>query len=199
MIELKLANAKAVKYACMKYHYAQRIPIANVAFNVYEDNIWCGVIIYGFGANKSIASSFGKWEGQVLELVRVALNGKQTTTSQCVALSLKLLKKYAPCVDLIVSYADADQNHKGIIYQATNWIYAGLVNEKTKGNFIIYGKKMHPKSVHSKNWKQSLDWIQQNVDKFATQEVSRGKHKYLFPLNEKTKKEILRLSKPYPS
>lgn len=198
MIRLTLANSKAVEYACMKFHYAKRVPLTNLAYNVYENNIWCGVIVYGFGANLHMASNFKKWNGQVLELVRVALNGKQTTTSQCVALSLKLLKKYAPCVDLIVSYADMNENHKGTIYQATNWIYSGLVNKNVKGNFIIHGKSMHPRSVGSKNWKVSLPWIIENVDKFATQEISLGKHKYLFPLNDKTKEQVKKLSKSYP-
>ena len=198
MIRLSLANHSAVTYACIHYHYAKRVPIDNLAFNFYENDAWCGVIIYGFGANPSIAKSFKMWNGQVLELVRVALNGKQSVTSQCVAMSLKMVKKYAPCVNLIVSYADADQNHKGIIYQATNWIYTGLTNENKKSNFIIHGKKIHPRSVGGKNWKVSLNWIRENVDKYATQEISIGKHKYLFPLNEKTKKIIIDMSKEYP-
>jgi hypothetical protein len=199
MIRLTLANHSAVTYACMHYHYAKRVPQSLMAFNVYENDVWCGVISYGFGANPQMAKSFNMWNGQVIELVRVALNGKQSVTSQCVALSLKMVKKYAPCVDLVVSYADADQNHKGIIYQATNWIYAGLTNENTKSNFIIHGKNYHSRSVQHKNWKQNLKWIQDNVDKYATQQTSQGKHKYLFALNEKTRKEIMKLSKPYPN
>lgn len=198
MIRLTLANHNAITYACLNYHYAKKVPQSLVSFNVYEDDVWCGVIVYGFGANPQMAKSFKMWEGKVLELLRVALNGKQSTTSQSLALSLKMVKKYAPCVDLVVSYADADQNHKGVIYQATNWIYAGLTNQNAKSNFIIHGKKMHSRSVQHKNWKQSLKWLQDNVDKYASQQTTLGKHKYLFPMNEKTKKEIMNLSKEYP-
>jgi hypothetical protein len=199
MVTLTLANSSAIQYACMNYHYAKRVPVVAVAFNVYEDDEWCGVICYGWGANPHIAEIYDKWNGQVLELVRVALNGKQKTTSECLAASLKELKKYAPCLDLVVSYADADQEHKGIIYQATNWIYVGLMNEGVKAMFVIHGKKMHPRSVGAKNWKVSLEWIKQNIDKHATQEITKGKHKYLYPLNKKIRKQIEVLAISYPS
>jgi len=199
MVTLTLANSSAVSYACLNYHYAKRIPVVAIAFNVYEDNDWCGVICYGWGANPHIADIYDKWNGQVLELVRVALNGKQKTTSECLAASLKEIKKYAPALDLVVSYADVDQEHKGIIYQATNWTYVGLMNEGVKATFVIHGKKMHPRSVGAKNWKVSLEWIKQNVDKNATQEVTKGKHKYLYPLNKKMRKQIEPLAIDYPN
>lgn len=199
MVALTLANQSAIHYACMNFHYAKRVPVVAIAFNVYENEHWCGVICYGWGANPHIAEIYDKWNGQVLELVRVALNGKQTTTSECLSASLREIKNYAPCLDLIVSYADADQEHKGIIYQATNWIYVGLMNEGSKSNFIIYGKKIHPRSVGAKNWKVSLEWIKQNIDKSATQETTKGKHKYLFPLNKKMRKQIGVLAVDYPN
>lgn len=198
MVTLTLANSNAVKYACMNYHYAKRVPISTVAFNVYEDGEWCGVIVYGYGANPHIAEIYDKWPGQVLELVRVALNGKQKTTSECVALSLKKLKKYCPLVDLVVSYADVDQGHKGIIYQATNWIYVGLMNEGAKSDFIIKGKSIHPRSVGAKGWKVSLEWIRANVDKNATQNITKGKHKYIYPMDKKIRKKVKELAQEYP-
>lgn len=198
MVELTLANMSAVQYACRNYHYAKRVPISSVAFNVYEDKEWCGVIVFGYGANPHIASIYDKWPGQVLELVRIALNGKQTTTSECLALSLRELKKCCPLVDMVVSYADEDQDHKGVIYQATNWIYTGLMNEGKKSNFIINGRSMHPRSVEGKGWKVSLEWIKLNIDKNATQEVTKGKHKYLFPLNKKMRRRVIGLGMDYP-
>ncbi len=198
MVELTLANMSAVQYACRNYHYAKRVPISSVAFNVYEDKEWCGVIVFGYGANPHIASIYDKWPGQVLELVRIALNGKQTTTSECLALSLRELKKCCPLVDMVVSYADEDQDHKGVIYQATNWIYTGLMNEGKKSNFIINGRSMHPRSVGGKGWKVSLEWIKLNIDKNATQEVTKGKHKYLFPLNKKMRRRVIGLGMDYP-
>lgn len=119
-------------------------------------------------------------------------------TSAVLSASLKLLKRDAPLVDLVVSYADVDQEHTGIIYQATNWIYEGKFNEGFRSHFIIKGKKIHNKSVHSKGIIQSLEAVRKYLDPKAENFFTKGKHKYLMPLNKKMRKQILPLSKPYP-
>lgn len=200
-MRLTIATPKAVEYACLKFHYAKCVPISTLAFNVYNDaDEWCGVIIYGFGANYHIAYPFDKWSGQVIELVRVALNGKQGhgKTSQAVSMTLKEIPKYLPGVDIVVSYADLDQDHLGVLYQATNWIYTGLTNASSRGAFIVFGKKMHPKSCYSKGWKQSVLWLKENVDPQATEFITKGKHKYVYPIDKKIRKRLLKLSVPYP-
>lgn len=191
----------ACEYACINFHYAKRTPVVNCAFNIFnDDDEWCGVIIYGSGATPHLASPYDKWQGQVLELVRVALNGKQGhgNTSKAVSLTLRQLKKYRPWCDLVVSYADLDQNHVGTLYQATNWVYTGVVNADTRGAFIVYGEKMHPRSVGGKGWKQSLLWLRENVDKDAKEFITNGKHKYIYPLNKKMCQRVKLLSMEYP-
>lgn len=44
---------------------------------------------------------------------------------EIVSKAINYFKKYNPNDILIVSYSDPMQNHKGGIYQATNWIYVG--------------------------------------------------------------------------
>lgn len=200
-MRLSIATPIAYNYACKKFHYAKAIPVVKVAFNVFNDeDEWCGVIIYGSGANPQIAMPYDKWQGQVLELVRVALNGRQKhgETSKAVGLSLKMLKKMYPWVDLIVSYADLDQNHIGTLYQSTNWIYEGVKNIGNVSAFIIKGKKMHTRSVGGKGWKQSLLWLKENVDKNAEEFITKGKYKYLYPMTKEMSKRVKVLSKEYP-
>lgn len=198
-MRLSIATREAVNFACRNFHYSGSMPIVKYAFNVFNDSgEWCGVIVYGSGANNHIASPYGLWQGEVLELVRVALNGKQETTSQCVAASLKELHRIEPIVRMVVSYADIDQNHVGTIYQATNWIYEGVVNRNTRSAFIINGAKTHPKTCYSRGWVQSLPWIRENIDPDADVFVTRGKHKYLYPFDKKIRRRLLPLSKPYP-
>lgn len=138
------ANKDSIKFACMKFHYAKAVPVNTCGYNVYNDkNEWCGVVLFGTGANNNIGTAYGLMQGQCVELVRVALNGKQEHTSQAVAMCLKQLKVDCPLVRLVVSYADCDQSHLGTIYQATNWIYVGtnLVNSKDS-SWIINGKRI---------------------------------------------------------
>lgn len=199
MIELKNATSEAVRYACMNFHYAHAVPVVKWAYNVYnEKKEWCGVIIYGFGANNHIATAVGYKTGEVCELVRVALNGKQPCTSECVAASLKKLHKDSPQIKMVVSYADLDQDHAGTIYQATNWIYLGKYNAGSCGAYIVNGKKMHPKSCYSKGWKQNVEWLKKNVDSNARAFYTKGKHKYIFVFDKKQRKKWLEKAQPYP-
>lgn len=198
-MKLTIASHKAVEYACLKFHYAKTVPIKLIAFNVYNDNNeWCGVIVYGSGANAQISQPYDKWQGQVIELVRVALNGKQECTSKAVALSLKLLHKYCPMVDLVISYADMDQEHYGTIYQATNFIYTGETTVGKKVAFIVNGKRMHNRSIQGKGWKANLLWLRENIDKQAKEFITKGKRKYLYSFDKKLSKRIELLKEEYP-
>ena len=198
-MKLTIASYKAVEYACLKFHYAKTVPIKLIAFNVYNDNNeWCGVIVYGSGANAQISQPYDKWQGQVIELVRVALNGKQECTSKAVALSLKLLHKYCPMVDLVISYADIDQEHYGTIYQATNFIYTGETTVGKKVAFIVNGKRMHKRSIQGKGWKANLLWLRENIDKQAKEFITKGKRKYLYSFDKKLSKRIELLKEEYP-
>ena len=204
-MRLELASYKATKFACLNFHYAKSIPVNTIGFSVFNyKNEWCGVILYGTGANNNIAMTFDLNQGQVIELVRMALNGKQESTSKALAISLKLIKKAVPLVKLIVSYADKDQEHIGVIYQATNWFYVGTSLENKKdGSFIIDGKRIHGKSLSDKckrfGFNKSIDNIKivyktNNIIEYIT----KGKLKYIYPLYNSVLPLCNSLKKDYP-
>ena len=143
-MRLEIASAKAVRYACLNFHYAKRMPAPPcVGFSVFNSNgEWCGVIVFNNGMG-GIEKPFDLQKGQVCELARVALNGKQESTGECVAIALRLFKKLNPLVKVVVSYADSDQNHTGVTYQATNWFFIG--SKRTSDEYIDPQTK---RSVH---------------------------------------------------
>lgn len=199
-MRLTLATYEAVKYACLTFHYAKAIPMALCSFNVYNDkNEWCGCIVYSPGANPHYGKKYGLKQGQVCELVRMALNGKQESTSKALALSLKLVKKYNPLLQLVLSYADCDQDHIGTIYQATNWIYEGKV-ELNGGTpkVLLDGKVTHTRTLGKRGWYVNLEWIRKYKNPKAEFVYTKGKHKYIFPLTNKMKLQCKDLAHPYP-
>jgi hypothetical protein len=195
---LTFANRYAMEFACKHYHYTGKVPGGKViGYNVYNDKReWCGIIIYGSGVNLHIAEPYNKWQGQVIELVRIALNGKQSSVSEPLSISLKLIKKDIPLLDLIVSYADANQDHYGGIYQATNWIYEGEFAREQ--GIRIYGKIIHKRTVNSRYGTSSIDWLKENIDPNAEIVKGKSKFKYLYPLNKKMREKVKLLAKPYP-
>lgn len=211
-MKLTRASFKAIKYACLHFHYAKTVPLNTIGYNVFnDDDEWCGVVLFGAGANKAIGTSYNLKQGQALELVRVALNGKQLCTSQCVASALKQLHKDCPLCRLVVSYADCDQKHLGTIYQATNWIYVGQVNENDISAFMIHTekgiRKVHRKNIYAKiivkdgrkmHCPQTLDAVRKYIDPKAEYYRTEGKRKYLMPMDKKMRKQIEHLKQPYP-
>jgi hypothetical protein len=198
-MRLEKASYKAIKYACLNFHYAKRLPAQPmVGFSIFENNEWCGVIVFNNGIG-NIEKPYNLKKGQVCELARVALNGKQQATSKALSLSIKLFKKQNPLVKLIVSYADTDQNHNGTIYQATNWF---LVSTHKTGDEYIDPKTR--KSVHSRSHSVSGYNTQFGTKKkvYKTSElirVAKGmKHKYIYTLDKTLLPLCKSLSKPYP-
>jgi hypothetical protein len=194
-MRLEIASHKAIKYACLNFHYAKAVPNVGLAYNVFnKNNEWCGVICYGIGATNNIAEPYNLKQGEVIELVRMALNGKQDSTTKAMAISLKLIKKNAPNVKLVVSYADSEQGHYGIIYQATNWFYTGF---SVDTNLIINGERKHRRTLGSKYGTCSAIELRKkglNVEVLKT----KPKWKYIYPVEKSLVPLCKSLSKPYP-
>lgn len=193
-MRLTKANSKAINYACKNFHYSKTVPSISHAYNVYNDkNEWCGVIIYGVGANPTISKQYSLKNGEVIELERVALNGKQEQTSKAVALSLKMLHKDNPIIKLVVSYADNRQNHLGIIYQATNWLFLG--KSKISGIEYYYNNKwIHSRSLQHFS-KEKIKRIQEN----CVFRKSSDKFKYIYCFDKELRQKYLKETKPYPN
>ncbi len=188
-MRLEKASYKAVKYACLKFHYAKTVPVTNISYSVFNTkNEWCGVICYGLGACANLGKKYGTVSGQFLELTRMALNGKQESTSKAMAISIKLLKKHKPLVKILISYADKGQKHLGIIYQATNWMF---VDESKSSGFEVFykGKWVHDRGPNTlpKKQREKLEYRKKS-----------GKYKYIYPLTKELKERCLELKKPYP-
>lgn len=204
-MRLEIASRKAIEYACKNFHYAKSVPVNVFGYSVFNDkNEWCGVVLYGTGANNNLATQYNLKQGNVIELVRIALNGKQESTGKALSISLKMIKKSLPLCKLIISYADKDQNHYGIVYQATNWYYVGtsMINKKD-ASYIIDGKRIHGKTISDKCKRFGLQKTLQNAKtvyraKQISEYITKGKIKYLYPLTLDMKELCEKLKKPYP-
>ena len=185
------ATQAAIKYACTHFHYSKSVPATQYAYNIYNDaDEWCGVVIFGGGASNNLPKSLGYNAGEVLELARVALNGKQLATSQCVAACLKQLHRDNPLCKAVVSFADHRQGHLGTIYQATNWIYLGIAHTSDT-QYLYKGKWTHERTINSKRNRDELK-------KILPKRENSNKFRYIFAFDRKERKKWLALAQPYP-
>ena len=187
----------------LNVHYARRLPSISYAFGLYFDGELKGVVTYGSPPSPTLVRGIcgDKWAKNVLELNRLVLvDNQKNEASRLVAGSLKLLPKPS----IVVSFADTAQNHEGIIYQATNFLYTGLsANRKewaVKGMEHLHSKTLSGMVAGADN---TITAIKEMFgDDFYYRERSR-KHRYIIFLGSKTdKKSMMRDLKykvlPYP-
>lgn len=187
---------EAAKYAVEKWHYSRSLPAAPVKIGVWENNKFVGVVLFSRGASYNIGNPYGLRQTECCELTRIALTRHASPVTQIMRLAIKKLQEISPGLRLLISYADTNQGHLGIIYQASNWIYTGEISDRA---YYMLGQNLiHGKTVYSKYGTQAIEWLRQNVDPGARMEYTPPKHKYLYPLDRAMRKQIAPLAKPYP-
>ena len=193
-MRLEKASYKAIKYACLNFHYSKSVPYASVGYSVFNDNNeWCGVVLFNRG-NINAGNTYNCKIGEISELIRVALNGKQKQTSKAVSLAIRLFKKDNPLCKILISYADTGQEHKGIIYQAMNWYYEGEI-KPTRPKF----KDKTGKIIHSRvAAKLKTAKVIENYDDIYERVENTSKHRYTYPLTKELIPLCKSLSKAYP-
>lgn len=184
----------------MRWHYSRMMPSgATVKIGVWEDGNFIGAIIFGMGASPYYGKKFGLVNQEVCELVRVALKEHRAPVTKMIAIAIKMLKRKCPGLRLIVSFADMDQDHEGIIYKAGNWIYEGVTAEGYGKAYLIHGRKVHNRTISGGHFyqagggdrKENLKALQ---EKYGAENVkpyySKGKHKYLYFLDKKLEQDL---------
>lgn len=195
-LKIDFATHKAAKFACENWHYSKCVPVGKlVKIGVWEYEKFVGVVLFGRGATPNLGKPYGMDQTECVELVRIAMREHDTPVSKVVSVSLKFLKKTNQKIRLVVSFADQSQGHHGGIYQAGNWIYAG---QGSPAKFYMINEKLtHPRSIGAKGLTQNIDGARK-LDKSAYVVDVPGKHRYLMPLDKKTRRKISILSNPYP-
>jgi hypothetical protein len=182
VLELKLdwCTKKAASYACRNYHYSGGMPSGKlVCIGVWEDSRFIGAIVYGLGANDKFSRAWGLKTTEVCELSRVALGKHEATVTKMIAISLKMLRRFCPGIKVVVSYADLDQGHDGVIYRAGNWKMEKKIN---RPHLVIRGVQVHPRTVVARYGTMSLPWLKKNVDSGAHFRKTKGKIRYSYRL-----------------
>jgi len=137
-IIVKVIPAKIANEFVKKYHYSGKVvPNSKLHFGAFLDGKLHGVMSYGSSMDKNKTISYctnTKWN-EFLELNRMAFDDylPKNSESRCIAISIKLIKKNAPHIKWIISFADGTLCGDGTIYRAS-----GFKLIKIRENSTIY-------------------------------------------------------------
>ena len=130
-ITMKVIPSSIANPFIKAHHYSGKVVNnSKLHFGVFLDGQLHGVMSYGPSLDKSkiigLVESTG-WN-EFLELNRMAFDSvlPRNSESRAISMSIKLLKKYAPQVKWIISFADACSCGDGTIYRASNFILTGI-------------------------------------------------------------------------
>jgi hypothetical protein len=200
-LKVKKIDYKTAMDLVVDKHYLKRKCSCSLAFGLFisEDNntdlfnkeTIVGVIVFGKPSSYTLCNGIcGDEESKnVIEFNRLWVDDcmPKNTESFFVAKAIKQCP-----FEIIVSFADSEQGHKGFIYQATNWIYTGISPkmkyyrpkiESTNTGGTIYRRR-------ERMTKQAI--IEKYGENMIEEYFSSMKHRYIyFNASKKRKKELI--------
>jgi len=152
-IIVKVIPAKIANEFVKKHHYSGKVvPNSKLHFGCFLDEKLHGVMSYGSSINKKgtinlVAGT--KWNG-FIELNRMAFDDylPKYSESRCIAVSMRLLKKNAPHIKWVISFADGTQCGDGTIYRASGFKLVGIAKNTALRINPKTGEPMHVIQAH---------------------------------------------------
>lgn len=184
---VELTDRKSISKFIEDNHYSGSINgcISDYCFALYDGGNMIGAMFYGRMAMAGQWRRFSEKESDVTELRRLCCidDTPKNTESYFIGKTLKYLKRNTE-IKVVVSYADAEYGHSGVIYKASNFLMEGF----RKGARVIWfnGKKYHDKTIRTK-YKGELKPFAKRVKEAlengdAVYKVTAGKYCYTYKL-----------------
>ena len=79
--------------------------------------------------------------------------------SRCIAISIRLIKKNAPQIKWVISFADGTQCGDGTIYRASGFKLVGLKKNTSMWRNVVTGEKMQDMQFYHTMTKKGKDWV----------------------------------------
>lgn len=191
--KVKTVPVSKIKDFVEKYHYSHSINGLKITrcYALMDGASLLGAIIFG-QLTTTAWKKYGEKESDVVELRRMVVADvcPVNTNTWFMARALKDLKRNTD-FKVCVSYADPEQGHLGVVYQAANWAYVGTTAPDTVLE-TPEGKRYHSRALRTKYKGELKPFAKRLCELKAAgllREVTvRGKHTYLYPLNGNLKK-----------
>lgn len=225
-VYLREINHNIAKDIIVKNHYSHKWSLCSVALGVFykrppnpnsffegDDDELIGCIIYGNPVGRSAAASISDSLeiDEVYELVRLWIADiphAKNIESYCIGQSFHWLRKNKPKIKALLSYADNEAGHTGIIYQSTNWLYQGNSQLALMPNYSVSLTEnpyswIHSRTVSERYGSHNVDHLKKQIGHTFWRKKESSKHRYIYILAKgKERQKILDNLKhktyPYP-
>ena len=171
------------------HHYSKSINgvKSTFCFKILFKERLVGAILFG-QLSTTAWKKFSSVEEEVLELRRLVLvdAAKKNSESRVISKAIKQIKKASSTVKFIVSYADPNYGHTGVIYRASNFKFVGM-SGKDKG-FVDTetGKLYHSRALRTKykgEYKPFVLRLREKLDKGLLKPIDlKPKYCYVYAL-----------------
>lgn len=212
----------------VKNHYSHKWTLCSVALGIFlrvpsdpnsffENDVekLIGCIVYGNPVGRSAAASISELLhiDEVYELTRLWIadipNGKNME-SYCIGQSFDWLRRNRPRIKALLSYADNEAGHTGIIYQSTNWLYQGNSSLALMPNYSVSldGPPhdfcwIHSRTVSERYGSHNVDHLKKRIGHTFYRKKESSKHRFIYilakgPERKKLLKNLKHPTYPYP-
>jgi len=194
-IIVKVLTSKVANAFVKKQHYSGKVvPNSTLHFGCFLDKRLHGVMSFGPSINKKGTINLVEGTGwnEFIELNRMAFNDflPKYSESRCISIAMKLIKKNAPHIKWVISFADGTQCGDGTIYRASGFKLVGIaentalrINPKTLKPMHIIQAHHLKMSSEFRNWK-AYEGYQLKYIYFIDKKMESNLTKPIIPFSE---------------
>ena len=152
-VVVKVIPSKIANDFVKKHHYSGKVvPNSTLHFGCFLDNKLHGVMSFGPSINKKGTINLVKGTGwnEFIELNRMAFDEvlPKNSESRCISIAMKLLKRNAPHIKWVISFADGCQCGDGTIYRASGFKLVGITENTAIRINPVTKEKIHIIQAH---------------------------------------------------
>ena len=204
----------------VKNHYSHKWSLCQVAYGIFyisdvdseffdsKEEKHIGSIVFGQPVGRSAAESISDLVkvDEVFELTRlwVADGYGRNIESYCLSEALKLIRRDFLHIRALITYADAEVGHRGVIYQACGFYYQGNSALALMPNYSVSltgppYKWIHSRTISATYGSHNVDHLKRKIGHTFWRKKESSKHRYFCLLGNKIdrKKILAKLKHPY--
>ena len=219
-LSIRQIDKKSAKKMVVTHHYSHLWTKCSVALGLFhktgnqhaffdeDEEKFIGVCVLGDPVGRASGESISNLidRTEVFELTRLFIYDGYGSNieSWFISQSMNWLRKNKPHIKALVSYADPKEGHPGTIYQATNWLYQGIIGKHTWSfKFNENDRWKHGRTIFPYYGTNDIEKIQRQVKEPFWVRKEPRKHRYIYLLTgKKEKKKVMKSLKyeilPYP-